>query len=110
MFPYRTQKLSSFVLKILGWQRPGTIGWRQHLEESQKCDSFLFLESERIPLSEGFFHLRLLCEVLAVREGSRSKTLFIQQVLLHDLPYSAKQREKTPFFPKTWRQKTLTYP
>ena len=68
---------------------------------------FLFFKSYKLPLSEGFFHLRLL---LAVRAESLSKTLFLQQVLLHDLPYSAKQREKTPFFPKTWRQKTLTYP
>ena len=37
------------------------------------------------------FHLRLL---LAVRAESLSKILFLQQVLLHDLPYSAKQREK----------------
>ncbi|WP_418544958.1 hypothetical protein, partial [Hominenteromicrobium sp.] len=74
---------------------------------SQKCGSFLFFKSYKLPLSEGFFHLRLL---LAVRAESLSKTLFLQQVLLHDLPYSAKQREKTPFFPKTWRQKTLTYP
>ena len=43
-----------------------------------------------------FFHLRLL---LAVRAESLSKTLFLQQVLLHDLPYSAKQREKR-FFPR----------
>ena len=43
-----------------------------------------------------FFHLRLL---LAVRAESLSKTLFLQKVLLHDLPYSAKQREKR-FFPR----------
>ena len=84
------------MLKILGWQRPGTIGWRQHLEESQKCGSFLFFKSYKLPLSEGAFHLRLL---LAVRAESLSKTLFLQQVLLHDLPYSAKQREKR-FFPR----------
>ena len=53
---------------------------------------FLFFKSYKLPLSEGFFHLRLL---LAVRAESLSKTLFLQQVLLHDLPYSAKQREKT---------------
>ena len=25
-FPFRTRKLSSFALKILGWKRPGKIG------------------------------------------------------------------------------------
>ena len=29
LFPSRTQKLSSLVPKILGWQRPGKIGKRQ---------------------------------------------------------------------------------
>ena len=30
LFPSRTQKLSSFVPKILGWRRPGKIGRCQH--------------------------------------------------------------------------------
>ena len=30
LFPFRTQKLSSVVPKILGWRRPGKIGIRQH--------------------------------------------------------------------------------
>ena len=30
LFPYRTQKLSSVVPKILGWRRPGKIGRCQH--------------------------------------------------------------------------------
>ena len=42
---------------------------------------FLFFKSYKLPLSEGFFHLRLL---LAVRAESLSKTLFLQRVLLHD--------------------------
>ena len=29
-FPSRTRKLSSPALKILGWRRPGKIGFRQH--------------------------------------------------------------------------------
>ena len=35
LFPSRTQKLSSRVPKILGWQRPGTIGFRQHKADIQ---------------------------------------------------------------------------
>ena len=31
LFPFRTQKLSSVVLTILGWRRPGKISTRQHL-------------------------------------------------------------------------------
>ena len=30
LFPFRTQKLSSVVAKILGWRRPGKIAKRQH--------------------------------------------------------------------------------
>ena len=30
LFPYRTQKLSSIVPKILGWKRPGKLGRCQH--------------------------------------------------------------------------------
>ena len=33
-FPSRTRQLSSLVLTILGWKRPGTIGRRQHKEET----------------------------------------------------------------------------
>ena len=31
LFPFRTQKLSSVVPKILGWRRPGKIGRRRLL-------------------------------------------------------------------------------
>ena len=31
LFPYRTQKLSSFTSKILGWRRPGKIDRCRHL-------------------------------------------------------------------------------
>ena len=31
LFPFRTQKLSSFTSKILGWRRPGKIDRRRHL-------------------------------------------------------------------------------
>ena len=36
LFPFRTQKLSSSVPKILGWKRPGKIGRCQH-KRSEKC-------------------------------------------------------------------------
>jgi hypothetical protein len=42
------------VLKILGWQRPGTIGWRQHLKRtSNRMFVFLCLKTG-IRLAGGF--------------------------------------------------------
>ena len=38
LYPYRTQKLSSAVVKILGWTRPGKIAQCQH---DQGSESFL---------------------------------------------------------------------
>ena len=42
-FPSRTRKLSSPALKILGWRRPGKIGFRQHcFKPLTKVSGFLF--------------------------------------------------------------------
>ena len=35
-FPYRTRKLSSLAPRILGWQRPGKAGRRQHKQYTEK--------------------------------------------------------------------------
>ena len=36
LFPFRTQKLSSAVVKILGWKRPGKIAQCQHSERAER--------------------------------------------------------------------------
>ena len=41
LFPYRTQKLSSLVSKILGWRRPGKIE-SCHLKDKREKISSLF--------------------------------------------------------------------
>ena len=51
---------------------------------------FLFFKSYKLPLSEGFFHLRLL---LAVRAESLSKTLFAR---LHATTQKNRRAEKLP--------------
>ena len=47
LFPYRTQKLSSLVSKILGWRRPGKI---------ESCH----LKDKREKISSLFYHIRKL--------------------------------------------------
>ena len=44
LFPFRTQKLSSRVPKILGWRRPGKIG--RCLHKKRQADACLFLHSK----------------------------------------------------------------
>ena len=41
LFPSRTQKLSSWVPKILGWRRPGKIGRCRHKRETRIYTGFL---------------------------------------------------------------------
>ena len=57
LFPFRTQKLSSVVLTILGWRRPGKISTRQHLR----------LEFSLWPLSHS--SIAQLAEHAAVNRG-----------------------------------------
>ena len=41
-FPFRTRQLSSFLLTILGWRRPGKITQRLHLSSNESCCFFFF--------------------------------------------------------------------
>ena len=41
-FPFRTRQLSSFLLTILGWRRPGKITRRAHLSSNFGCCFFYF--------------------------------------------------------------------
>ena len=43
-FPFRTRQLSSFLLTILGWRRPGKITQRLHLSSNESCCFFFFLQ------------------------------------------------------------------
>ena len=58
LFPFRTQKLSSFAPTILGWRRLGKIGWcRQYNNFSLDV---LFLWDLVVPVAFGGHHIPLL--------------------------------------------------
>ena len=63
LFPFRTQKLSSVVPKILGWKRPGKIGIRQHeqLEVRQGSDLSLFVEKYQSGTSKSYGYTEYMC-------------------------------------------------
>ena len=46
LFPYRTQKLSSSVSKILGWRRPGKIERRRHKAKKPGIGLFWYFSFE----------------------------------------------------------------
>ena len=64
LFPFRTQKLSLFAPKVLGWTRPGRLGRCRNPYQETRCVSFFYwigdslsLQGWEPPCSEGGHHV-----------------------------------------------------